>query len=178
MRIDVTLRGNRRSMAFVLLNFERPFEMAELVQQLNRAAAQVNASLSSRNQFHQPVERIAAIADEGGSNPSMLVAVGIILGCVFCGALLFLLATDSRKSQPSVQRSSAQWSPNSTSNAHTDDKMSTLRNSVGSNHNVAGRAHAQRVSKSGGRKSDASRYCAGAYVVTEPGRTPKMLESQ
>lgn len=153
--------------------------MAELLGQLNRIPERMRSS-SAPNQgtvFNPPAALRSESADEGGSNPSILIAAGIILGCLLCGALLLLLAAGSKGSSTTAtpyNRTSPQQTSNSTVNSN---ESMAPRDQVGSNQVASAKGRAAKSRGTGSRRLDRSKF-GGAYVVAEPGKTPRMFESQ
>jgi hypothetical protein len=149
--------------------------MAELLQQLNRAAAQVNTTHARATVYQSPTIGVEAPGAAGESNPSMFFAVGIILGCVLCGALLLMLTTGSSQNPATQNRPTFQ--PAAASVASNSDEKAASQRSPGSNRTFAARSQTRKNRSSRGRRPDAPRV-GGAFIVTEPGKTPKMFESQ
>jgi hypothetical protein len=151
--------------------------MPELVEQLDRAAARVlDNSTDGRGPVFTRTGPLVAPRDEQADH-SILFAVGIILGCIILGVLLLAFATASNSSQPPDTRSSSAPAAQSASPAHTDEKNEGAKNiAVSSRRELTRGPVASRRGK-GPRKQD-GRKIGNAYVVAEPGKTPKMFEPQ
>jgi hypothetical protein len=145
--------------------------------QLNRVPERVR-SLSApipATVFNPPSAKLSESADDGGGNPSILMAAGIILGCALIGTLLLLLAAGSKRSDATPgHRTSVQQTSNPTANAN---ESLSQRGSAGPEQARSGKGRAAKGRSLRSRRPEGSRI-GGAYVVAEPGKTPRMFESQ
>jgi hypothetical protein len=162
--------------------------MSELVRQLDKAAAEI-----PRGRVELPHHDLPpAKKSEGGErrDPVMLFAVGLILGCIFCGVILLVLASGSNPpgrraathaaTDPSAAAANSNQSANS-AHANSNSGSQGAAQKTESSSNSASKSSSSRA---GSRKSnnrskngDSSRY-GRAYVVSTPGKPPRMYEPQ
>src|SRR5215475_358501 len=105
--------------------------MTELIRQLDKAASEAKARRSTvPEQVYAPVTEVTASKAPDGSDRSILFSIGIILGCVICGGMLWALSTGSSAKDP-VEHSSAVTPAAQPSVAQTpDEKPAAQSNSV------------------------------------------------
>jgi len=105
----------------------------------------------------------------------MWVAIGIILGCIVIGALL--LGISSGPKEP-VEKHETTFMPQAASTTPVEDKTDVQKAAAADTRKEPARAHPAKDRKNHNAKTEGSKKYGRAYVVTEPGKTPRMLEPQ
>lgn len=157
---------------------QRSSVMTELVRQLDKAAAELKARRASvPEQVYAPDSEVTATPTRDGSDRSILFSIGITLGCVLCVGILWALATGSR-AKDSAEHSSVvtpvAQSPVATA---SDDKPAAQANSEPDTRRNSSRSESKKNRSARRQKADEKRF-GRVYVLTEPGKTPKMFEAQ
>jgi len=154
--------------------------MTELVRQLDKAAAEAKARRASVSEqvYDAPITEVTVTPTRDGSDRSILVSIGIILGCVLCGGILWVLATGSSAKDASEHSSVVTPVSQSPVETASDDKPAAQSNSGAPDTRKSSSRYESKKNKSTrAQKADEKRF-GRAYVLTEPGRTPKMFEAQ
>src|SRR5262245_45964823 len=140
--------------------------MTELIRQLDKAAAETKARRSTvPEQVYAPVTEVTANNAPDGSDRSILVSIGIILGCVICGGILWALSAGSSPKDP-VEHSSAVTPTAQPSVAPTADEKPAAQSTVAEARKGSTRSESKKNKSARTQKGDGTRF-GRAYVLTE-----------